>query len=101
MKTIDININKACIKTVQIDFERDNHTLKRPEVSATINLFSGDKKVTEFSISTKSYFSQKFELPLGMLGPITAIGKELEAILTQECVTALRRIEAKPQPDAD
>lgn len=89
MRTIDIEINQAKLKSYSVQLNDDT-----PIVHATIGLYSGSKKISDFSISTNSWHNVKFDLPPSMVAPIVAIANELEKIVTRECTTALGQLEA-------
>lgn len=86
MKKINIQINQAKIMSFSVEMEE-----KYPEVSATIGLFSGEKKISSFSLRTQNYYSDsiKFDLPIEMIDPIKAIAKKLEEILIIKCSQSL------------
>lgn len=90
MKEINININKAKIMSFSVELVED-----MPEVSATIGLFSGDKKISTFSLRTQSYYSEsiQFEIPTSMINPIIKIAEELETILIIEANKSLLQLE--------
>ena len=82
MQDIKIDINKARILSYSVELNED-----KPEISATIGLFSGDKKISSFSLRTQQYYSEsiQFELPVKMINSIKKIAEQLEEILTIEC----------------
>lgn len=81
MREIDININQARILSYSVTLGDD-----LPGVNATIGLFRGDKKISEFSLNTSGcYQGLKFDLPAKMIAPIVQTAKQLEEILTLEC----------------
>ena len=89
MKKINIEINQAKILSYQVDLDE-----KYPNVCATIGLFAGEKKISEFSLRTQEYYgnSLKFELPIALLDPIKEIAKKLEEILTIEASKELKQL---------
>ena len=82
MKKINIAINQAKLLSYNVELDDE-----KPEVSATIGLYSGEKKISSFSLRTESGYlnSVKFDLPINMIGTIKQIADELEVILTREC----------------
>ncbi len=82
MRKLNIEITKAQILHYSVTLGED-----RPEVSATIGLFSeSGKKISDYSISTDTYNEDnKFELPIGIVAPIMAIMKELEVVVVKHC----------------
>lgn len=80
MKEIRIDITGARIIEYSVTLEED-----MPSVTATIGLFtSSGKQISKFSISTKNYYDQCFELPFEMIEPIKAIAEALETVLVRE-----------------
>ena len=91
MKKIDISITKAKIISYNVELNDD-----LPEVTATIGLFTEtDKQISTFSLSTKTFYSQSFELPIEMIEPIKNIAQELETVLTRKCSSAMGLLESK------
>lgn len=90
MKTIDIQLNQAKITSFTVDLE-DKTT---PQVSASIGLYSGKRKIASFGLRTQTYYSEglTFELPPEMIEPIVDISKQLETILVYECNKSLKRL---------
>ncbi len=91
MQDINININKARIQSIMVEFPDDDGL---PQVTATIALLSGTKPVSTFSISTQGWRGQKFDLPAGMVPPIIRLAQEMERVVTSQCYAALGQIEA-------
>jgi len=91
MKNIDIQINKAKIISYEVDLKEDF-----PEVSATIGLFAGDKKISTFTLRTQSYYqdSIQFEIPLDLIEPIKDIASKLENILILKCSQSMGSLPA-------
>lgn len=90
MKAIDIQINQAKILSYAVSLNDE----VVPDVTASIGLFSGKKKITSFSLTTQTYYSEgmTFELPTSMINPIVDISKQLEVILVRECNKQLKRL---------
>lgn len=84
MRKIDIHVNKAKLKKYTVTIGEN-----RPEVTATIELYSGEKRISEFTLSTETWFSQHFDLPIGVIEPILKIAKELEVVITHACQASL------------
>lgn len=78
MKKINININKAEIKSFSVELCEGE-----PEVSASIGLFSeGGKPISTYSISTNAWNKEaKFDLPVELVAPIMSILATLEKVL--------------------
>jgi len=74
MKKINIGIDNAKILNYSVELNTEI-----PEVSATIGLFSGDKKISSFSLRTQTYYSEsiQFRLPIDMIEPIKQIAEQL------------------------
>ena len=90
MKKIDININHA--KLLSFSAMVGDETV---DVSATLGLFSGEKKISDFTITTQEYYSGvKFDLPIGMIEPIMTMAKQLEIIVIRECNSAMAELPA-------
>jgi len=89
MRTIDIQINQAKILSFNVDLEDE-----KPQVSATVGLYSGTRQISSFTLRTQSYFGNniKFTLPIDMIEPIVDIAKQLEIILVRECNKQLKRL---------
>lgn len=96
MKPVDIQINQAKIMSYDVTLQDDGV----PTVTARIGLFSGEKKITSFSLTTQTYYSEgmTFELPASMINPIVDISKQLEVILVRECNKQLKRL---PMPTVE
>lgn len=91
MREIQINISAAKIKSFSVTLNED-----LPDVSATIGLYSGAKKISEFSLCTAQYYgSINFELPAKMVPPIVKLAGQLEEILTLECSRSLGALPEK------
>jgi hypothetical protein len=87
MNKIDIQITKAGINSFSVEF---NEGVDLPSVSATINLYTpNNKKISTFSIGTRSWNDNKFDLPVNMIEPIKQIAYQLEKIVTIKCNAAL------------
>lgn len=78
MKKIAINITKAQILSYSVYLNEVT-----PRVTATIGLYTEmGTKISEYSIDTESWQEErKFELPLGIQGPIIEIMKKLELVV--------------------
>lgn len=87
MKKIKIEINQAKIISFTVDMEE-----KYPELTATIGLFSGTKKISTFSLSTKSWQDLTFDLPIHLIDDIKNIADELETILILRCSQSIGRL---------
>ena len=100
MKTIDIQLNQAKILSYNVDLAEGKSV---PDVTASIGLFSGKKKIATFSLTTCTYYSSgmSFKLPMGMIEPIVEISKQLETILVMECNKQLKRLPAADAIDAE
>lgn len=88
MKKIDININQAQIESYRVELKDG-----MPEVSATIALYAGLKKVSTFSVSTQNYYNtDKIELPVDIIEPIVKIAKVLEVIVIMSCRSSMAEL---------
>jgi hypothetical protein len=78
MKKININVNKAEIKSFSVELNEGE-----PEVSASIGLFSeGGKQISTYTIATNSWNEEtKFDLPVELVSPIMSILEVLEKVL--------------------
>lgn len=94
MKTIDIQLNQAKITSFTVDLDEK----EVPQVSVSIGLYSGQKKIASFGLRTQTYYSEGlvFELPPEMIDPIVDIAKQLETVLVYECNKSFKRL---PIPD--
>ena len=90
MNKIDISINQAKIIGYEVRFNED----EMPDLTATIGLFAGNKQISTFSLSTKSWEDKVFELPVSVINPIKKIAGELETILIRECSASLGQLKA-------
>jgi hypothetical protein len=90
MRKIDISINQAKLLSFDISFNEE----ELPDVTATIALLSGNKQISTFSLSTKSWQDKVFELPITMIQPIKDIAKDLEVILIRECSASLGQLKS-------
>jgi hypothetical protein len=85
MRKIDVQISKAFISGFTVEFGDD-----KMDVIATVDLFTqNEKKVSCFTISTRSWCTPKFDLPMEMVFPIRQIASQLEAIVVRECGKSL------------
>lgn len=82
MRQIDINITKAQIISFSVELKE-----QRPEVSATIGLFTeSGKQITSYQIMTNHWTDTfRFELPIQMVEPILKIMKQLEDVVVDHC----------------
>ncbi len=81
MQNIDVQISKAQLKQFLVEFEDD-----LPYVTATIDLYTANnKKISSFCTSTRTYYTQHFDLPIEMITPIMDIAKKIESIVTNAC----------------
>lgn len=91
MQMINIGINNAKLQNYHIYFNDDN----KLQASATIGLYMGTKKISEFSICTDTWDeNRKFILPPKMIKPIMQIAKQIEEIVTLKCNESLALIQA-------
>lgn len=90
MKPIEIRIDNARIESFTVKFQDS----PLPEVSVTVGLYAGMKKVSTFSSTTLDYYENHFELPAGCVGPIVVMAKELEAVVTLACMESLALLPA-------
>ena len=95
MRTIRVDINQAKIENFVVGLGQD-----KPEVTATVGLYSGKKKITTFSLATTSWNDVKFQLPASMVPPILALADELEAILVQKATEMLALLESPKEPES-
>ena len=81
MKKLDISITQAQLTAFSVTFEEDG----TPKVSATISLFTDERKhITDFTISTHSWSDEsKFDMPLTMVLPIQKIAGALEHVIVE------------------
>ena len=93
MSKIDIQINKAKIASYNVDLH-DDETM--PDVTAQIELFSGEQAVSKFTLTTKAWYGDavKFEIPANLIDPIVSISKQLETILVRECNKQFKQLPA-------
>ena len=81
MKKISIEVNQAKIISYSVDLNED-----KPEILASIGLFSSGKQISTFNLTTKDYYGGiQFKLPFEIIDPIIKISQELETILIREC----------------
>lgn len=94
MEKINIEINQAKLINYRVELKDD-----RPSVTACIGLYSGEKKISEFSLSTENYYGGiQFELPLNLVNPIMKIAQQLQTITIAECSKTLMEL---PAPDGE
>lgn len=92
MRKINIEITKAVLKTFSVEFDEDN-TL---QLSATLGLLTeGGEQVSSYCLNTRSYYTNKFNLPLEVIEPIFKIAEQIEIIATRQCSS---HHEALPAP---
>jgi hypothetical protein len=87
MKKIDININKAELQRVTLVYQE-----KKLEVTASINLYAGDKKITSFEIGTESWRDDNFNVPPSCIISATSIRQALEPIIVAKCLASLKQL---------
>ena len=82
MRKIDIQITKAQLESFTASFERDD----KLHLSATLALMTENgEKVSSYSLNTRSYYDNTFNLPINVIQPIFDIAREIEAITTRQC----------------
>ena len=90
MENINIEINRAKLTYFTVNIMDDGAL---PRVYAQIDLLSGNKKISEFTIDSDTYQNErKFDVPTGMIKPILKLAKELETIVTLKCSAAIGQI---------
>jgi hypothetical protein len=90
MQTLNININKARITGFQINLDEE-----KPGITATIELLTTTgKPITSYSLSSRSWSPDHFDIPIEMVGPILIIARQLEKIVTDKCQTTALQLEA-------
>jgi|GEM_PF-7088678 len=82
MRTIDIQITKAKLMQFTANFNEDD-TL---DLSATLGLMTeAGQQISTYSLNTRTYYENKFNLPLNVIEPIFEIAKEIENVATNQC----------------
>ena len=90
MKDIDIQINKARIQDFIVTF-KDGDDI--PRVGVGVGLYSGTKKISDFTASSEKYYSKVvFEVSPQMIDSIVKISKQLEEIVVRECNRELKQL---------
>jgi uncharacterized protein (DUF983 family) len=88
MESIDLRIETAKLLNYQVEFIADT-----PHITATIGLFiAGDKKIAEFTISTKSWYAVQIDLPMGIIDSIVQIKDTLEKQVVVEMYKSLKQL---------
>lgn len=91
MKKVDVRITKAKIISYAVDLEDE-----RPQVQGTIALYTeDDKKITTFTVNTRDYYENRFDLRLEMIPAIKDIAYQLEDVVVKKCNEALALLEYK------
>jgi hypothetical protein len=95
MRTIDVTINKARLKSISIVFPLDENAL--PDVSATLQLYSGMTELAEFTVSTQQYYKnyvkdKYMDLPARMLFPITELRGDIEEIVAAKAQQTMNQL---------
>jgi hypothetical protein len=82
MRSINIEITKAKLEGFTATFDSDD-TL---HLSATLALMTENgEKVSAYSLNTRTYYENKFNLPINVIEPIFKIAQEIEIIATKQC----------------
>ncbi len=92
MNTIDININSGKLESFSVELNED-----KLEIAATIGLYAGQKRITSFVISNRSYSNTKFDVPPEMIEPIFSIARQIETIAILQCRKAMAEL---PEPES-
>lgn len=85
MRKINIEITKARLAGFTASFENDgeNDVL---QLSANLDLMTEQgEKVSSYTMNTRSYYDNKFNIPISVYEPIFKIAEELEVIVTRQC----------------
>ena len=91
MKKIDIKIDKAAITRISFEFEEE-----KLNVTATIGLFVGQQKISDFTIFTETWNdSNKFNFPLQHIPTVKEIATDLESIVLSKCMSSLKMLPEK------
>jgi len=91
MKKIDIKIDKAAITKIYFEFEED-----KLNVTATIGLFVGQQKISDFTIFTDTWNDKnKFNFPMQHISIIKQIASDLESIVLSKCMSSLKMLPEK------
>lgn len=90
MKNLNIEINNSRILGFRVEMLDD-----MPRVTATIGLFCGERKVSEFSASTENYYgTTKIDVTPKIIAGILKTSEELERIVTIACSSAIGALPA-------
>ena len=92
MNTIDININRGKLESFSVELNED-----KLEIAAAIGLYAGQKRITSFTVSTRSYFDPRFDVPPEMIEPVFSIARQIETIVIQQCRKAMAEL---PEPES-
>lgn len=88
MNNIDININKAKIHSIRISFADS-----LPVVGCTIDLFCGDKRITDFDVATKTWDGKnQMDLPADIYELIGSIKNIVEKSAVWQCKQSLKML---------
>lgn len=96
MRTIDVNITKARLVNVHIQFPED--ALALPSATATIHLFgSNGKKVSEYSLHSDDYHRKynkeiSFDLPDNILPSLGRVRDEIENVIIAHAQSQFKQL---------
>ncbi len=88
---IDIAVNNARLESFSVCSLSNK---KIPDIGATLGLYAGEKKISEFRITTNSWDDNKFIAPIKLHESIVKIAIELEVIATQLCNSEMAQLPA-------
>ena len=94
MRKINIEITKARLSSFTATFEEDGES-EVLNLSASLDLMTeGGEKISPYSLNTKSYYGNTFNLPVNVITPIFDIAKEIELVATRQCRSHHLELEA-------
>ena len=90
MKTIDININRARITSIALQFDDTG----KIDLVASAALLCGNRKIASFNVRTDYGYGNdvKIPFPVDIAEPVAEIAKTVETILVRELNKHLKQL---------
>jgi hypothetical protein len=96
MRTIDVAVNKARLKSISITFPTDEDGL--PIVTAALELYSGMNKLAEFTVTSEAFYknyekgSRYIDVPARMMFPIGELRIDIEEIVAAKAQQVMNQL---------
>ena len=82
-REIEIHISKGILESFAVEIDKETSEIN---LSATTGLYTDhDKRVSSYSINTRSYYDNNIDLPIGTIPAIQKIAEEIELATIKHC----------------